>query len=309
MKTSFNIAWVDDNFNDPNMNLDKQLSRKLIRKNGFSLVADDIYAEVTNDNIDLVLDHLANTIDLSNSYDLILIDYELGNNTTGEKIANKFRAKLPSTDILFYSGKQNAEDLRQLIADENVDGVNCVGRRDLVNGTYTVIENIINRSHKISTLRGLILNSVCEMDNMIIDIICKYGTTGPTETSLVKNKAIELINPRATTPQKAHLMLKSIEDLLSHKNMMSGRLFSILELIKDNIGLSDNQINLLSTYRTDILDLRTTAAHAKEATCQATGQSMLQFKNVEYKRCDIDNICKKIVEHENSIKSILDNLN
>lgn len=309
MKTSFNIAWVDDNFNDPNMNLDRQLSRKLIRKNGFSLVADDVYAKVTSDNIDLVLDHLANTIDLSNSYDLILIDYELGNNTTGEKIANKFRAKLPSTDILFYSGKQNAEDLRQLIADENVDGVNCVGRRDLVDGTYTVIENIINRSHKISTLRGLILNSVCEMDHMIIEIICKYGITGTTETNLVKNKAIELINPRATAAQKANLVLRSIEDLLSHKNMMSGKLFSILELIKDNIELSNEQQSLLATYRIDILDLRTTAAHAKEATCQATGQSMLKFKNVEYKRCDIDNICKKIVEHENSIKSILDNLN
>jgi hypothetical protein len=309
MKTSFNIAWIDDNFNDPNMNLDKQLSRKLIRKNGFSLVADDIYAKVTSNNINLVLDHLANTIDLSNSYDLILIDYELGNNITGEKIANKFRAKLPSTDILFYSGKQNAEDLRQLIADENVDGIYCVGRRDLVDGTYTVIENIINRSHKISTLRGLILNSVCEMDHMIIEIICKYGIAGAVQTDLVKDEAIDLISSRATAAQKARLRLLSIENLLTHKKMMSGRLFSILEIIKNNIGLSNNQKSLLSTYRTDILDLRTTAAHAKEATCQATGQSMLKFKNVEYKRCDIDNICKKIVEHENSIKSILDNLN
>ena len=50
-------------------------------------------------------------------------------------------------------------------------------------------------------------------------------------------------------------------------------------------------------------------AHAtKEAFCQTTGQSMLEFKDVEYKRRDIDNICKTIVNHENNIQSILDGM-
>ena len=307
MKTSFNIAWVDDNFNDPAMDLASQLSRKIERKNSFSLVTKDVYAEVTKGDFNALLSNLAATIDLSNSIDLILIDYELGNNTTGEKIANKFRAKLPSVDILFYSGKQGAEDLRQLIANENVDGVYCVGRRNLAEGTYSVIENIINRSHKISTLRGLILNSVCEMDHMIREILCKYSAASEAQMNEIKNKAVQLIRPQSQA-QRTILENTPIEDLLNHKNMMSGRLFGILEQIKNSLGLSVLQRNLLSSYRSKILELRTTAAHAKEATCQTTGQSMLKFNNIEYKRHDIDDICKTIVSHENNIQSILEGM-
>jgi len=309
MKTSFNIAWVDDNFNDPAMDLASQLRRKIERKNSFSLVTKDVYAEVTKGDFNALLSNLAATIDLSNSIDLILIDYELGNNTTGEKIANKFRAKLPSVDILFYSGKQDAEDLRQLIAKENVDGIYCVGRRNLAEGTYAVIENIINRSHKISTLRGLILNSVCEMDHMIREILCKYSAASIAQQDEIKDKAVDLINSRASQPQKTRMKAQSVEDLLNHKKMMSGRLFSVFDAIKRNLGLTQQQQDLLSSYRSKVLDLRTTAAHAKEATCPTTGQSMLKFNNIEYKRRDIDELCKTIVSHENNIQSILEGIN
>jgi hypothetical protein len=309
MKTSFNIAWVDDNFNDPKLDLASQLTRKLKRKNGFSLVTEDVYAEVRKGNFDALLSNLATTIDLSNSFDLILIDYELGSNENGEKFANKFRASLPSVDILFYSGKHDAGNLRQIIANENVDGVNCVGRRDLAEGTYAVIENIINRSHKISTLRGLILNSVCEMDHMIREILCKYSAVNTAQKDEIRNTSVDLINRQASQSQKNRMETQSVEVLLNNKNMMSGKLFSVLEAIKSNLGLSSQQLVLLNSYRSKILDLRTTAAHAKEATCQSTGESMLKFKNEEYKRSGIDDICKTIVSHENNIQSILTGMN
>lgn len=306
MKTSFNIAWVDDNFSDPSMDLVSRLKRKIKRKNGFSLNAIDVYAEVTKGDFDGLLAKLAAEIDLSNSFDLILIDYELGNQVTGEKIAHKFRAKLPSLDIVFYSGKNDADSLRQLIANENVDGVNCVGRKDLVAGTYGVIENVINRSHKISTLRGLILNSVCEMDHMIREVLCKYyiGEEDEVKKAKIKNEVVRVIGSRNGI-DKTRLENMSFENNLDHKNMMSGRLFSVFEFIKVELGLSRQQLELLGLYRSQILDLRTSAAHAKEAVCKTTGHSMLKFKNNEYKRSDIDDICKKIVNHENNIQSIL----
>jgi hypothetical protein len=304
MKTSFKIAWVDDNFNDPQMRIASQLSKKLERKNGFTLETEDVYGEVTKGDFDGLLSNLAATIDLSNSVDLVVIDYQLGGDSSGEKIASKFRAKLPSLDILFYSGKENAENLRQLIAGENVDGINCVGRNNLAEGTYTVIENIINRSYKISTLRGLILNSVCEMDHMIREILYKYSAADKTQMGEVKNEAIKTISYNTTQQQKILMGAKSIEDLLNDKRMMSGKLFSIFEKIKGKLKLSQQQLILLRSYRKDILDLRSTAAHAKEATCMTTGQSMLQFKNLEYKRGNIDEICRKIVKHEKNIHSI-----
>ena len=316
MKTSFKIAWVDDNFSDEQMQISmSRLSRKLKRKNGCTLVAEDIFSESAGGNFDDILNGLANVVDSSNSIDLALIDYELsqlndksGTVLTGQGIAKRFRDALPSVDIVFYSGKKNAEELRLILAEANVDCVNCVGRGRLVDDAYTVIENVINRSCKISTLRGLVLNSVCEMDNMIVDILCRYSASNTGQEDVVKTKAANLIKVRATPTQIQALKRNSVEDLLRRKQMMSGKLFSILFDIRNNLGLTQAQLNLLGTYRSEILDLRTSAAHAKETVCPTTGQAMLEFKSKRYMRGDIDGICKVIVTHENNIQSILQTL-
>jgi hypothetical protein len=312
MKTNFNIAWVDDNFSDAQMQSSKdQLTRKLVRKNGFSLRADDIFGMSNSGNFEEILDGLKAVVDTSNSIDLALIDYELseikdeaGNLLEGKVIAKKFRDSLPTLDIIFYSGKKSAQELRAILAEMNVDCVNCIGRGPLVNDAYTVIENVINRSCRISTLRGLVLNSVCEMDNMIVETLCKFSEADAAQKEAVKDKAVRLIDKRSTYWE--NLKLKSVEDLLQDKNMMSGRLFSILDDIKTDLGLSAEQLSILGVYRVEILDLRTSAAHAKEAVCSTTEQPMLQFKAKEYKRGDIDSICKIIVKHENNIQSILE---
>lgn len=315
MKTNFNIAWVDDNFSDDQMQSAKNLlTRKLKRKNGFSLSADDIFAKSSNGNFDSILSGLVKVVDSSNSIDLVLIDYELSKITNkagallkGQDIAKQFRDALPSVDIIFYSGKKNPQELRMVLAENNVDCVNCLNRSRLDEDAYTVIENVINRSCKISTLRGLVLNSVCEMDNMIVSILCKFAATSVARKNGIKEKAAKLIDKRAITSatRLATLKRRTVEELLRDKNMMSGKLFSILFDFKNDLGLSRPQLDLLGKFRAEILDLRTSAAHAKETICPTTGQAMLKFKSNEYKRSDIEAICKTIVAHENNIQSIL----
>lgn len=314
MKTDFKIAWVDDNFSDQQMQSSKDLlTRQLIRKNGFSLIADDIFKASVEENFEDILNGIVKVVDSSNSIDLALIDYELskitnksGKQLNGQDIAKQFRDALPSVDIIFYSGKKSAEELRLVLAKANVDCVNCVGRDRLVEGTYTVIENVINRSCKISTLRGLVLNSVCEMDNMIVDILGKYADRGANQQKEIKDKAAILIDRNAKASRLTTLKKQTVEELLLNKNMMSGKLFSILYDIKTKLGLSSPQLKLLDKYRNEIMELRTPAAHARETVCPRTDQAMLKFKLVEYKRGDIDDICKTIVKHENNIQEILD---
>ena len=315
MKTKFNIAWVDDNYSDEQMQSSaERLSRKVHRKNSFTLVFDDVFARAKDGKIDEILADLANTIDSSNSIDLAVIDYDLsnivdkdGNTLTGEAIAKKFRDTLPTIDIVFYSGKQNVQNLRKILAEENVDCVNCIGRDVLVDASYQIIENVINRSCKISTLRGLVLNSVCDIDNMIVEILSKYSVKGVTEENEVKNIAINQIAKHVPSSVKARMRTRSVEVLLQDKAMMSGKLFTVLYQIKNKMSLSSAQLLLLDKYRSDILELRTSAAHAKEGVCSTTNQSMLENKNDGslYKKSDIDQICHTIVEHENNIRSIL----
>jgi hypothetical protein len=316
VKTNFNIAWVDDNFSDAQMQSSTaQLSRKLLRKNSFNLKTRDVYATAVNGDFDALLADLASKVDLSNSVDLVAVDFELGDivdnvgkKLTGDVIAKRFRDALPTVDIVFYSGKKNADELRLMLAKANVDCVNCIGRGALVNDTFMIIENVIERSCKISTLRGLILNSVCEMDDMIVDILFSHysSTTVAIRDSFI-NKVVNFAEPRASLAEKNILKRSGIKSILSHRRIMSGSLFIYLKDIKNNMGLPAAQVRMLDDYRVDILDLRTSAAHAKEGVCVQTGQSMLENDNTgaQYKKSDIGDICKKIVAHENNIKSIL----
>jgi hypothetical protein len=316
VKTNFKIAWVDDNFSDEQMRgSTDRLTRQLRRKNGFALIVEDIFGESANGNFDEILGGLVSIVDFSNSIDLVVIDYELsdindksGKRLEGQDIAKRFRDALPSVDILFYSGKKTPDELRSILAKASVDCVNCVRRETLVDDAYTVIENVINRSCKISTLRGLVLNSVCEMDNMIVDILCKYADVDAAQNEQIKDKAARLITRTQVPSRIAALKRKSVKDLLTDKNMMSGKLLGVLEHIQNSLGLSNIQLDLVTKYRSDILDLRTSAAHSKETMCSNTSQAMLQFKSKEYRRSDIDDICKMIVIHERNIKSILDSM-
>lgn len=316
MKTKFNIAWVDDNFSDRQMQSSTgQLSRKLQRKNSFKLVTNDVYADVLNGDFDAIITDIAARVDRSNSVDLVAVDFELGNITdnagqklTGDIIAKRFRDALPTVDIVFYSGKKNASELRDILAKANVDCVNCVGRADFVSDTFMIIENVIERSCKISTLRGLILNSVCEMDDMIVDILFShYSST----TDIIRNTFIDkVVNYAERTSNaiiKNDLKNSGIKNILRHKKIMSGSLFIYLSDIKNNLGLSQTQIETLNSYQQEILDLRTSAAHAKEGVCAISGHSMLENSNTgaKYKKSDIEDICKKIAKHENNIESIL----
>lgn len=317
MKTNFNIAWVDDNFSDSQMSSSiLRLSRKLSRNNSFRLSTDDVYTAALNGNLDTILGDLASKIDLSNSVDLVVVDYELGDvedangiKLTGEVFAKRFRDALPTVDIVFYSGKKNASELRAILANANVDCVNCIGRSELVDDTYMIIKNVIDRSCKISTLRGLILNSVCEMDDMIVGILTSYYLS---KNSVIRNDFISKVANYAgrNASEKSTLINSAITDLLRHKKIMSGTLFIYLKDIRNDIGLSDEQLSLIDKYQAEILDLRTSAAHAKEDKCKKTGQSMLRNNNTqaEYKKSDINDICKHIVAHENNIKLILSSM-
>lgn len=313
MKTSFKIAWVDDNLSDDQMEIAKRLlGNRLRRKNSFSLEVGDIYSLSEGGVFDDILVEIVNEVDSSNSIDLAMIDYELGQVKdakgevlTGPQIAKRFRDSLPTLDIVFYSGKKSPSELRDIMAEENVDCVSCIDRKTIADDTFAVIEKILHRSYKISTLRGLILNSVCQIDHMIEEILSHFANVDDTNEAIVRNRAIELIDKNANPQRLRALRRRSVPDLLKDKNMMSGKLFTLLFENRGSLKLASAQLSILGAYKNEILKLRTSAAHSKETVCPKSSQAMLKFQSYEYRQEDINNICKTLVKHESNIRSIL----
>lgn len=322
MKTKFKIAWVDDNLSDDQMTINHgRLARKLKRKNSFSMEVDDIYTRSGNGIFDDILSKIVKEVDSSNSIDLAMVDYELGQITdangellTGPQIAKKFRDSLPTLDIIFYSGKKSPSELRNIMARENVDCVSCIDRGTLVDDATSIIEKILHRTYKISTLRGLILNTVCEIDHVIIDILkAHYSNVPPADKDAFCNKIANFIvrNIRNATRQQAEktaLLALDLEELLQNKKITSGSLFGYVTDIKLDLKLDTPSTSLFDCYSDEILDLRNTAAHAKEVVCENTGQAMLQNGETSIKHSEIDEICQKIVAHERNFLCILQGL-
>lgn len=319
MKTKFKIAWVDDNLSDDQMAINHdRLARKLKRKNSFSMEIDDIYARSDEGIFDDILSEIVKEVDSSNSIDLAMVDYELGQITdsngellTGPQIAKKFRDSLPTLDIIFYSGKKSPSELRSIMAEENVDCVSCIDRGTLVDDATLIIEKILHRAYKISTLRGLILNTVCEIDHVIIDILNEHYSKVPTAAKgAFCNKVADFIvrNIRPAEQKiaaKAALLALDFEALLRNKKITSGSLFGYATGIKNDLKLDARSAALFDNYSYAILELRNSAAHAKEVVCDTTGQAMLQNGGTSIRHSEIDEICKKIVDHERNFIDIL----
>ncbi|MEO9517346.1 MAG: hypothetical protein ABJH45_06205 [Paracoccaceae bacterium] len=321
MKTKFKIAWVDDNLSDEQMTINQdRLARKLSRKNKFSMEVDDIYARSDEGKFDDILNEIVKEVDSSNCIDLAMVDYELGQITdangellTGPEIAKRFRDSLPTLDIIFYSGKKSPSDLRNIMAKENVDCVSCIDRGTLVDDAALIVEKILHRAYKISTLRGLILNSVCEIDHLIIEILDDhYSNAGaPQKTAFCEDVTSYIVSNRPRnlqTSEKASLLLLDLKELLKNKRITSGSLFRYVRDIRGDLNLDATSTSLFDSYWNDILELRNTAAHAKEAMCETTGQAMLKNGAISYRHQDIDGICKLIVAHELNFNSILQGL-
>lgn len=319
MKTNFKIAWVDDNLSDDRMQSATDiLGRRLKRKNSFSLEVDDVYSRSGEGKFDKILSEIASAVDSSNNVDLAMIDYELGKisdangeQLTGPMIAKRFRDALPTLDIVFYSGKKTPSELRKIMAENNVDCVSCMDREYIANDTTAVIEKILHRSYKISTLRGLILNTVCEIDHVVIDILKEYySNVAPADKYAFCNRVADFIvrnirNAARKQAEKTALLALDLEELLQNKKITSGSLFGYVASISGDLNLDAPSTSLFDRYSEEILELRNTAAHAKEIVCSDSGQAMLQNGGTSIKHGDIDGICVIVVAHERNFLSIL----
>ena len=108
-------------------------------------------------------------------YDLILLDYKLEEETTGDVIARSIRSHKVLTDILLYSS--HTEELYNAIKNgvPDLDGIYITKRdtktfKDKVTG---IIEKIIKRSEDIVNLRGFVLDNTSDFETRIMVMLSK----------------------------------------------------------------------------------------------------------------------------------------
>lgn len=260
MKLSYKILWFDDQ--PHNVDAAKEYLKQELANFGFKL--EIVWASRENEYQERI-ESLSNYHD----FDLIMIDWDLGkgtseNSLTGDTLAKKVR-KNTYTEIIFYSAKP-AKELRQLIFEQNIDGVYSVNRKNLGEESKNIVNITIKKILDINNMRGIIISSVGDFDHIIGDCLeVNYSLSAEKE----RNRQILSIKTRVKNSLEQ--ALKKIDSIDDFDSLVSSYSFSTSlrynELQSQLNSMKDDElnecINMLKEFKGEIIDMRNTLAHAR----------------------------------------------
>lgn len=153
----YTVAWIDDQPQQARGHEDN-LRAKLARQ-GLDLRVQ----WVTNK---AELDAFLKALDEDSPYDLILVDWKLGQMAgggSGATVAKDIRDQHSYANIIFYSAG-SPQTLRGEIAKQLIDGVWCVNREYFVTEAWHTIQASLHRV-SLNAMRGLFVSAVAEFDH------------------------------------------------------------------------------------------------------------------------------------------------
>lgn len=164
MDASFRVLWFEDN---PKYVGEIQAAVQA-RMQSYGIHFD---VTMVNDFQSGNISGICRRLKQSCSYDLIMVDYDLGTrDLQGDELLKKLR-RSTSIGMIFYSAK-NVRELRELLIEKGVDGVFCLARDARLAGEiYSIVESALGRVVQTNYMRGLVVSSVSRMDIYFNEII------------------------------------------------------------------------------------------------------------------------------------------
>lgn len=299
MKLKYNILWLDDQIDE------------FIEDGFVNQLAQYLEEEGFEPNIEPI----SNVVDffskLSDSWDLILTDYNMSGKNGAQVIA-EVRSQLIYTEILFYTAQQQWEDTGKI---DRISFVQTVGD---VSGTHheivtreakRLISLMVKKFHDIVVMRGMIMHETSFLDAQINSLVQAYlecGSKGNCEECDNKGMCTPIID--VVVPQMESQFEEKLK-LIKKRNFKKIRKDNFLysadykriilgELLKKH-GLYD----FSSEYRDDILSVRNKFAHA---ILLFDEHGQLYFENkAEHLKFD-DALCRKIRKDIRKYKELID---
>lgn len=158
MRLDFNVLWVDDQPDRVASQL-KSIALKMAAE-GFEFKPRQC---TTMDQVEAVISEHVFTDEI----DLILVDWDLGNNVHGEDAIERIRQIVQYKDVVFYSGEATVTELRQKAFDRKLEGVYCASRPELIDEVVGVFESLIKKVLDLDHTRGIVMGATSDIDHMI----------------------------------------------------------------------------------------------------------------------------------------------
>jgi hypothetical protein len=99
--------------------------------------------------------------------DLILVDWDLGNNIRGQDVIVEIRSSILYKDVVFYSAQTAPEALRRAVFEKGLEGIYCASREELVEEVLGVFESLVKKVLDLDHVRGIVMGATSDIDHMV----------------------------------------------------------------------------------------------------------------------------------------------
>ncbi|SOE01832.1 hypothetical protein [Caenispirillum bisanense] len=201
---------------------------------------------------------------LYDDFEIVLVDYDLGQAGKGDKLAGRIRKGFGFTDIVFYSGLTTV-DLRNLVHKAQIDGVYCMERRHLADRLEGRIDEAARRLSRLEGMRGLAMGIVGKCDAALKSILLsEYEAAEADKKTEIVDQLDTLVTQSAAAMRDKYGKAETFRDRLHSRTVTSFHLYKLaLHLTKGREACKEHR-EILKSYNTAVLDLRNVLGHVAE---------------------------------------------
>jgi hypothetical protein len=259
MRLDFNVLWVDD---QPD-SVKAQLRPIAAHMEGQGFEFRPTYCQT----VDEVRGRVSSDV-FNDEVDLVLVDWDLGNDVWGQEAINEIRTHIPYKDVIFYSAHTTPDDLRSLASGAHVDGIFCTARNDLVVEVIDVFDSLVKKTLDMNHTRGIVMGATSDIDHMVSECLRHaHGRLDDAGKKALIAQGMKFIDDRLKDLTKRVEKLKKSTDLVplleAHLIFTSydrlHMLSSILkmEVFKSHAGSRES----VTTYMTAVVPDRNVLGH------------------------------------------------
>jgi CheY-like chemotaxis protein len=255
-----------------------------------------------------------------NQYDLILMDYKLSDNQTGDQLIKQVRSNNILTDVLFYSA--HYREMIKIVSEmpAPMDGVYYSDRDDNVfsEKLKDLIDKIVQRTENIIHLRGFVLENTSNFENVVMEILVDSWDKVKEDSKSrlleyldkIPQRKIDHINSQYTKiSKKQNKFIAAVADdhFLSNFDRMN-ILADLFDILKNEYGFDheDKYENFPEKYTDELGTYRNKLGHCKDGKIVIKGKTINVDQNLHR---TLRRVVKKYIDTFTELKEFISGIN
>ncbi len=244
--------------------------------------------------------------------DLILVDWDLGGGVHGQDVIERIRQVAQYKDIVFYSARTRAAELRQLAFDKELEGIYCASREELVDEVFGVFESLVKKVLDLDHTRGIVMGATSDIDHMIhsclVHIEAKLDDAG--KKNLV-DQAIKRVQERVKDIAKQGERLGAATNVATilEAHMIFGandRLRMLRRLLESDATYTQS-VDTIKSYMDNVVPDRNVLGHMVLAP-EGRPQAVVNIEGKQINLDDMRSLRKTILGLREDFRALVDAL-